>query len=602
MSNNVFEEGPQAPQPSGGAVDKIRKAARQLAYDVRYKVKGKFKEGQKTDPASLKRAYMQQLGASSSPGPVKALAKKMLIGEEYDMIDISESIQDSRSNVFASVFSEKLDPVGKEDKDINNDGKVDKSDSYLKNRRKKVGQAISGDSAGKKGKFTLRVTDKNAGTTYYRSYSNYQAASSKKNQLQAKGLKVEFSGRKTEDTYDRTGGNVKEGVIYEKQEEGEKKLDVMKGKNKVNVNPTIGEQIKAELAAISQKKIEETAQAQVMQAQKKAQKAQKAAMDAEIRSMQAQKRAMRESCDEEVRYCPKCEKEEKKSECAYGEDYWEKNSRPSKDGDEDPRGMRTKINLAKNKLRAMGLKMSYDMEGDLVDEEKKKLPYLKMFRKAGNLGRDGSPEAMERSKKITKVMNDDAKRRADHRERDDAAKEAKRMKKEEVEQVDEGKSDRPLGVMHQFARGMKQERGAKKDEGEGKYQRMQRAKKQNKKEADADAYRERQRVQTKGTWYREEVEQVDERTRYAKETGKDPQTGKPSVKGGNPPPAAMKHLEKSLRDTGGLMSSRRKPIQPQGKKKVPGAKGPKGVTPVDKIRGKLAQKRAPKPDIGSRFD
>ena len=86
MSSKVFEEAPQAPQPSGGAVDKIRKAARQLAYDTRYKVKQKFKDGQKTDPASLKRAYMQQLGSSSAPGPVKALARNMLIGikEEYD--------------------------------------------------------------------------------------------------------------------------------------------------------------------------------------------------------------------------------------------------------------------------------------------------------------------------------------------------------------------------------------------------------------------------------------------------------------------------------------------------------------------------------------
>jgi len=31
-----------------------------------------------------------------------------------------------------------LDPVGKEDDDINNDGKVDKNDDYLKNRRKKI--------------------------------------------------------------------------------------------------------------------------------------------------------------------------------------------------------------------------------------------------------------------------------------------------------------------------------------------------------------------------------------------------------------------------------------------------------------------------------
>jgi len=36
-----------------------------------------------------------------------------------------------------------LDPVGKEDSDINNDGKVDKTDSYLKNRREKIGKQIA---------------------------------------------------------------------------------------------------------------------------------------------------------------------------------------------------------------------------------------------------------------------------------------------------------------------------------------------------------------------------------------------------------------------------------------------------------------------------
>ena len=38
-----------------------------------------------------------------------------------------------------------LDPVGKEDDDINNDGKVNSSDSYLKNRRKAVSQAIKNE-------------------------------------------------------------------------------------------------------------------------------------------------------------------------------------------------------------------------------------------------------------------------------------------------------------------------------------------------------------------------------------------------------------------------------------------------------------------------
>ena len=41
------------------------------------------------------------------------------------------------------ILEEKLDPVGKEDNDINNDGKVDKTDNYLKTRRKSVSKAIN---------------------------------------------------------------------------------------------------------------------------------------------------------------------------------------------------------------------------------------------------------------------------------------------------------------------------------------------------------------------------------------------------------------------------------------------------------------------------
>jgi hypothetical protein len=37
---------------------------------------------------------------------------------------------------------EKLDPIGKEDDDINNDGKVDKTDKYLKNRRNAVAKNL----------------------------------------------------------------------------------------------------------------------------------------------------------------------------------------------------------------------------------------------------------------------------------------------------------------------------------------------------------------------------------------------------------------------------------------------------------------------------
>ena len=41
---------------------------------------------------------------------------------------------------------EKLDPVGKEDDDVDNDGDSDDTDDYLKNRREKVGKAMKKES------------------------------------------------------------------------------------------------------------------------------------------------------------------------------------------------------------------------------------------------------------------------------------------------------------------------------------------------------------------------------------------------------------------------------------------------------------------------
>lgn len=53
---------------------------------------------------------------------------------------------EDEARTFMGTISEakkKLDPVGKEDKDIDNDGDVDKTDKYLKKRRVKIGQAIA---------------------------------------------------------------------------------------------------------------------------------------------------------------------------------------------------------------------------------------------------------------------------------------------------------------------------------------------------------------------------------------------------------------------------------------------------------------------------
>ena len=57
---------------------------------------------------------------------------------------IQENSETITLRAMANVFmSEKLDAVGKEDKDIDNDGDHDKTDKYLLNRRKAVGAAIA---------------------------------------------------------------------------------------------------------------------------------------------------------------------------------------------------------------------------------------------------------------------------------------------------------------------------------------------------------------------------------------------------------------------------------------------------------------------------
>ena len=82
MSNPIVEEVPtQAPVAGGGAQEKLEKQARQLAYDVKYKVKQQMNRGTKLDPAAVKKAYISFLGRATGSPQVKALAKKKLLGE-----------------------------------------------------------------------------------------------------------------------------------------------------------------------------------------------------------------------------------------------------------------------------------------------------------------------------------------------------------------------------------------------------------------------------------------------------------------------------------------------------------------------------------------
>jgi len=63
--------------------------------------------------------------------------------KHYLEFELSEPAVDSMVGVEEAKKAKKLDPVGHEDADIDNDGDTDKTDKYLKNKRVKIGAAIA---------------------------------------------------------------------------------------------------------------------------------------------------------------------------------------------------------------------------------------------------------------------------------------------------------------------------------------------------------------------------------------------------------------------------------------------------------------------------
>ncbi len=87
-------------------------------------------------------------------GMVHAKNKGEMKGGSEEVKKASSSMTDKEAEKFASTkhkglpekkkeVKEGMDPVGKEDSDVNNDGKVDKQDKFLKGRRSKVSKIIA---------------------------------------------------------------------------------------------------------------------------------------------------------------------------------------------------------------------------------------------------------------------------------------------------------------------------------------------------------------------------------------------------------------------------------------------------------------------------
>lgn len=118
-------------------------------------------------------------------------------------------------------YKEGLDPVGKEDGDINNDGKKDKTDKYLMNRRKKIGKAIAATEA----------VDKRD-----------EAAMKKFQELQKK---VDQKKKLKKEEFSDWRADLQEQGLIEVMDETEadKPIKEKKVNNKIKINPKLGEAI-----------------------------------------------------------------------------------------------------------------------------------------------------------------------------------------------------------------------------------------------------------------------------------------------------------------------------------------------------------------------
>lgn len=165
--------------------------------------------------------YKEGLGEAKEDDVRDSKMKKA--GISQDTRDrVKKDIRSARANPnYGKTKLESLDPVGKEDGDINNDGKKDKTDKYLMNRRKKIGKAIAATEA----------VDKRD-----------EAAMKKFQELQKK---VDQKKKLKQEEFSDWRADLQEQGLIEVMDETEadKPIKEKKVNNKIKINPKLGEAI-----------------------------------------------------------------------------------------------------------------------------------------------------------------------------------------------------------------------------------------------------------------------------------------------------------------------------------------------------------------------
>ena len=92
--------------------------------------------------AKKKREKMNEMSCPS-PKVVETSSKSKEKKMTPSILDKIRKLNTGAGSQYEQVVHEKMDPVGQEDKDIDNDGDHDSTDKYLANRRKAIGKAIA---------------------------------------------------------------------------------------------------------------------------------------------------------------------------------------------------------------------------------------------------------------------------------------------------------------------------------------------------------------------------------------------------------------------------------------------------------------------------
>ena len=331
---------------AGGAKEKVEKQARQLAYDVRYKVRGALKaqSGGKSDPATVRKAYMTQLGKSPAAPAIKTRAKQMLVGEDY--INMDSLVADGVASAMYKVFVEHH--------------KKDADGNVIPHEEEVTEDEI------KEKTYKVRVTDKESGNSYVRNATRAKIAELRNNPNISSVEMTEYGevtksekykGSKTASVksgkgvdYDgdgkvESGSKEHAGVVHNAIQK--KKGGKQDGKDTRKENYTW----KEAFSGLIEKKSEEE---------------EKKITGKGVNNSKLIK-VFPDEVKEDAEYGYDKEGNSLNPKDIKKKNEKDPNGKAKKEEDEDPRSIPTKMNLIKNRLRSMGLNMSQEPEGKVVE-------------------------------------------------------------------------------------------------------------------------------------------------------------------------------------------------------------------------------------------